>query len=180
LRDHVVLGQPAPGAQRDIPILGDVSRRHAIIRREGEAYTIEAMRPVSIDGRAVRRAAALADGNTIELGEGVRLRFCVPHPMSATARLEFVSRHRTQPSTDAVLLMAETCLLGPATNSHVVAPGWKHEIVLYRHDGSLACRSAAAITVDGATRRGRSILQNRSRVEGEEFAFSLEPLETAD
>ena len=33
--------------------------------------------------------------------------------VSATARLDFVSHHRTQPSAAAVLLMADTCVLGP-------------------------------------------------------------------
>src|SRR3954471_20628960 len=100
LGDEVSFGQPAgAGAAPDVPILGDLSRRHAIIHREGEAYSIEALRPVRVDGKSVGHTAPLLEGSTIDLGQGVRLQFRRPHPLSATARLEFISPHRTQPST---------------------------------------------------------------------------------
>ncbi len=124
-----------------------------------------------------QRTAPLWDGSLIELGEAVRLRFRRPHPLSATARLEFVSRHRTQPSTDAVLLMAESCILGPAS----VQP--RRHARLAR---SKWCCSAREANWDAARmrnywstaqkRHGRSTLRPRCRVEGEEFAFSLEPV----
>ncbi len=177
LRDEVVLGQPAGGATPDVPILGDISRRQAIVRRQGESYSIEAVREVRVDGRPVQRTAPLWDGSVIDLGEGVRLRFRRPHPLSATARLEFVSRHRTQPSTDAVLLMAEAASWAPIASSHVVAPR------LAKRSGSVsagrpnwAAEPSAKILVDGAEQAGRSTLRPRCRVEGEEFAFPLEPL----
>ena len=125
LRDEVTLGQPAGGDSPDVPIMGDLSRRQAIVRRQGEGYSIEAVREVRLNGKPVSRTAALWDGSVIELGEGVRLRFRQPHPLSATARLEFLSRHRTQPSTDGVLLMAESCILGRSSSSHVVARAGK-------------------------------------------------------
>jgi hypothetical protein len=176
--DEVALGQPAAGgAAPDVPILGDLSRRHAVIRREGENYSIEAFRSVRVDGKPVSRTAPLCSSSTIELGDVVRLKFRRPHPLSATARLEFVSRHRTQPSTDGVLLMADTCILGPAATSHVVTPRWQHEVMLFRQSEELGCRTAAKILIDGTTKTtGRSTLRPRCRVEGEEFAFSLEPL----
>ncbi len=177
LGDEVSLGQPAAaGAAPDVPILGDLSRRHALIRREGEAYSIEALRPVRIDGKSVGHTAPLLEGSTIDLGQGVRMRFRRPHPLSATARLEFASPHRTQPSTSAVLLMAEACIMGPAATSHIVAPQWQHEVVLFRQGDELGCRTSAKITVDGVNWRGRSKLKPKSRVEGAEFAFSLEPI----
>ena len=104
---QVVLGQPVPGSPADVPILGDVSRNHATIRRSGEGYLIDPRRSVRIDGKSIASVASLSDGNLIELGSGgVKLRFRRPHPLSGTARLEFASRHRTQPAVDAVLLMA--------------------------------------------------------------------------
>ena len=120
LDDVVVLGQPVPGAAVDVPILGDISSRHAIIRRDGEGYLVEAIRDVLLDGKPVRKAATLCDGARLQLGERVRLRFRRPHALSATARLDFESHHRTQPSADGVLLMGDTCVLGPKPHSHVV------------------------------------------------------------
>jgi FHA domain len=180
--NEVALGQPATsGAAPDVPILGDLSRRHAVIRREGENYSLEALRSVRINGKPVTRPSPLWDGSTIELGDAVRLRFRKPHPLSATACLEFVSLHRTQPSTNGILLMAEACILGPAATSHVVTPRWQHEVVLFRDAQELACRTSAKIKIDGTTKTaGRCILRSGSRVEGEEFAFSLEPLAKSD
>jgi hypothetical protein len=179
--NEVALGQPAGGgATPDVPILGDLSRRHAVIRRDGETYSLEALRAVRVDRKPVTGSAPLWDGSTIELGEAVRMRFCRPHPLSATARLEFVSPHRTQPSTNGVLLMAEACILGPAATSHVITPRWQHEIVLFRQNDELFCRTSAKIAIDGTKKTaGRCMLKSGSRVEGEEFAFSLEPLITS-
>ena len=40
LGDEVLLGQPSGTNGADIPLLADLSRRHAFIRREGEAYVL--------------------------------------------------------------------------------------------------------------------------------------------
>ena len=189
LGDEVALGQPISlplprgegrgegGAAPEVPILGDLSRRHAVICREGENYSIEAFRPARIDGKSITRATPLYNGCTLQLGDAVKLKFIRPHPLSATARLEFISRHRTQPSTNGIILMADTCIMGAASNGHVVAPRWQHEVVLFRQAAEIACRTSANITIDGAAKKtGRCTLRSRSRVEGEEFAFSIEPL----
>jgi hypothetical protein len=133
LGDEVVLGQPVSAGRVDVPILGDVSGRHARIRRDSEGYLIEALRDVKVDGRQVEHTALLSDGARIQLGEAVRLLFRRPLALSATARLEFLSRHRTHPSTDAVLLMADACVLGPKPHSHVLCRDWPQEVVIYRH-----------------------------------------------
>lgn len=172
--DQVILGQPVPGSQVDVPILGDISRRHARIRRDGEGYVLDPLRPVRLDGRPVSAAALLADGNVIELGHNVRVRFRRPHPLSATARLEFVSHHRTQPSADAVLLMAESCVLGPAGHSHIECPDWSHELVIFRQGGELFCRGPSRFCIDGAAVADRGRLTRSSQVTGEDFSLSIE------
>ncbi len=174
--DDVCLGQPVPGSQVDVPILGDISRRHARIRRDGENYLIHPLKAVRLDGREIRGAAALTDGNLIELGDNVRLRFRRPHPLSRTARLEFVSRHRTQPSADAVLLAAESCVLGPGGNCHVACRDWTRDVVLYRHEGQWHCRASGRFEIDGAEVRDRGPIHGRSRVEADDFSLSLESI----
>ncbi len=174
LADAVVLGQPGTEARLDVPILGDLSSRHARIRRDGEGYLIEAIHSTRVDGRPVQRIAPLGDGSTITLGDSVRLRFRRPHALSATARLDFLSRHRTEPGADAVLLMADACVLGPKPGSHVVCRRWPQELVLYRHDDALYCRSKAAFEVDGVECRGRARIGRNSRITGERFAVAIE------
>jgi hypothetical protein len=178
LADEVVLGQPALGRGKpDVPILADLSSRHARIRRDGEGHLIEALRPVRLDGRPVAPMTWLSDGNQIELGEGVRLLFRRPCPLSATARLDFVSHHRTQPTTDGVLLMADSCVLGPKSHSHVLCRNWSREVILFRHEGELCCRTAGRFEIDGVACRDRGRLTWNSRVSGDDFSFNLEMIE---
>jgi hypothetical protein len=176
LGDEVTLGQPVRGGTADIPILGDLSSRHARIRRDGEGYLIEAIRKVRVDGRPVDRVALLSDGSRIQLGEAVKLVFRRPHALSGTARLDFVSRHHTQPSVDAVLLMADSCVLGPKPHSHVVCRDWRQEVVLYRHDDRLYCRSRGAMEIDGRRCEDRGPITRNSRVVGDRFSFTLEAI----
>jgi tetratricopeptide (TPR) repeat protein len=173
LGDRIVLGQPVAGGPADVPIVADLSRRHAEIRREGEGYLLVPYREAKVAGRLVDAATPLADGSQIELGGGVRLCFRVPHPLSSTARLEMVSRHRFGLGVDAVLLMASTCVLGPSAGSHVPCP-WDHEVVLFRNGTDLYCRSAAPLEVDGRAQSQRSPLNWNARVAGTDFAFGLE------
>ena len=174
--DEITLGQPVRSGMDDVPILGDLSSRHARIRRDGEGYLIEAIREVWLDGRPVERVAALADGSKITLGHAVKLVFRRPHALSGTARLDFVSHHRTQPSADAVLLMADACILGPGPHSHVVCRDWPHEIILHRQDEQIYCRSAGTLQIDGRPCRGRGRIAVDSHVQGEGFSLCLEEI----
>ena len=175
LGDDIVVGQAGP-ERADLPILGDLSARHARIRRDGEGYLVEAFRDVYVDGRKIDHLAMLAHGSRLQLGPSVRLVFRRPHALSATARLDFVSRHRTQPSTDAVLLMADACVLGPAPFCHVVCPELKHDVVLYRRDERLLVRTPGKFEIDGVVCRDQAVLRPNSRIVGANFSLSLEPL----
>ncbi len=174
--EEITLGQPVPSSQVDVPILGDISRRHARIRRDGEGYLIHPLRSVRVDGREIQGAATLVDGNLIELGDNVRLRFRRPHPLSRTARLEFVSHHRTHPSADAVLLVAESCVLGPGDKSHVVCRDWSHDVVLFRQEGQWHCRAPGRFEIDGVEVVDRGPIHGRSRIGSDDFSLSLESI----
>ena len=176
LGDEVTMGQPVGSKGVDIPVLGDLSSRHARIWRDGGGYLIEAIREVRVDDRQVRRVAMLGERSRIQLGENVKLIFRRPHALSATARLDLVSRHRTEPSVDAVLLMADSCVLGPKPHSHVVCRDWPREVVLYRHDEELYCRSRGTVQIDGLQCKGRGPITRSSRIVGDRFSFSLEPV----
>jgi len=180
LADEVVLGQASPEGKADVAIHADLARRHAIIRRDGEGYWLEPLRPkqVRVDGQLIDGPTTLSDGRVLELGEGVKLRFRRPHPLSTTARLEPASFHRTQPTTDGVLLMADACIIGPHPQSHILAPEVEGEVVLFRQAGSnsLACRGPGELEIDGVAHRRRGPLAGHSRVVGETFSFTVETL----
>jgi hypothetical protein len=173
--DRVVIGQPTTDGPVDVPLLGDVSRRHAVLHREREHYVLASERgEVRVDGKPVERSAVLTSGSVIELGRTARLRLVLPHPLSMTARLEFVSAHRTQPRADAVLLMAETCVLGPKATSHVCCPSWSSEVVLFRESDSVVAAAGDAISIDGGVATRRGTLGPASRVTGSNFSFSVD------
>jgi hypothetical protein len=177
LADEVILGQATHGNAVDVPLLADISRRHARIHRECGTYVLEPFHATRLDGRSIQGKAPLSDGDEIELGTGVRLRFRQPHALSGSARLEFISRHRTQPYADAVLLMAESCVLGPKWQNHVVCRDWSSDVVLYRQDEDLFCRAKEAIEIDGQLCDGRGRLDGNSHVVGGDFSLSLEELD---
>jgi hypothetical protein len=175
LDDRIILGRAGTDSDADVPLLGDLSRNHATISRDGEGYLIQAVKPTFVNGQPVE-TAPLRDGDVIRLGSSVELEFRQPSPVSATAKLEVVSRHRLPLAVDAVILMAETCIIGPSPQAHITASGVDGPIVLYRQGTGLACRAPGAFEVDGRTCAARAPITLQSSVLGEGFSFSLEPL----
>ena len=176
LDDHIVLGRAGPDSHADVPLMGDLSRNHATLLRNGESYLLEAHRHSFVNGKPVVDRAVLKDGDVIRLGSTVELEFRQPSPVSATARLCIVSRHRLPLAVDGVLLMADTCIVGEAPQAHIPAPAMANPVVLYRQAGALWCRAVGAFDVDGRTCASRAPLTLQSSVLGDGFSFSLEPL----
>ncbi len=174
--DRVLLGRAGPESPADVPLMGDISRNHAAIERNGESYLIRAYQSSFVNGKPVIDQAILRDGDVIRLGSTVELEFRQPSPVSATARLAIVSRHRLPLAVDGVLLMDETCLIGGGGRPHIPAPSIAEPVVLYRQAGALWCRAPGAFEVDGKTCAARAPLTFRSSVLGDSFSFSLEPI----
>ena len=175
-QDEVVLGQAIPESHVDIPILGDLARNHLKFRRGAEGYVLDPFAYVMVNGSEVREKVILKNGDLIELTGGIRINFVKPHPLSASARLDFESRHRTQPWSDSVLLLAESCVLGPKMRNHVVCRKWSEDLLVFRKNGRLFCKSSNPVRVDGCIIEGPGELRPDSHIEGEDFSMKLEPL----
>lgn len=176
----IVLGQPGE-ANVEVPIMADISRRHAAIRREGEHYLLDPLRSCFVDGRAVTEPARL--GRNAELGLGadsraaVRLRFRAPHACSLSARLELTSPHRLKPHADGVVLWADTCLVGPSVDCHIVAADAARTSVLYRRpDGTIVFRTSGTYDVDGRRATDATPVLRSSRIAADDFVWQLEPV----
>jgi len=176
LGDEVTIGQPSVPATVDIALLADLSRRHATLRRDGEAYVLTPIHDVSVNGRKLSGPMVLNDNALIELGDSVRLRFRRPHALSATAVLTVESHHKTDPAVDAVVLMSDSCILGPQRHSHVCCRDWSEDLVLFRRGAGLAFRTSAAVEVDGEPVDKNAVLPGNCRLEAENFALSFEDL----
>ena len=173
---EVVIGQPAPGANADIPILADLSRRHASIRREGESYVLTPIHTVSVDGREISGPVVLSANCEIQLGNSVRLQFRKPHALSGTAVLTVVSNHKTDPAVDAIVLMADSCILGSESHSHIRCRDWEENLVLFHRNGDLHYRSHSSVEIDGELAGRDAPLPTNCRLEAENIALSLEDL----
>jgi len=174
LGDEVVIGQPTPGTQNDIPIRADLSRRHATIRREGENYILTPIHSAKVDGQAIVGPTLLRDNALLELGDSLRLRFTKPHTLSATAVLKIESKHKTEPAVDAVVLMSESCVFGPKSHSHVRCPGWTNDLVLFRRGEELQFRCQEMVEIDEHPGNTSGTITANCRLAGEEFALSFE------
>lgn len=177
LGEEVVVGQAVPDAGVDVPLLADLSARHAVLRRTPGGYLLVPQRSTRLRGREVTEPVPLLREAVIELGATVRLRFRIPHPLSNSACLEVHSRHRLQPSVDGVVLMADTCVLGPAARCHVRCATWTDEVVLFRRHDQLWCRGpAGGLEIDSVSYGEAGPVRPGSRIQGETFSMSLEKL----
>ena len=176
LNDEVVLGRAGPDGNADVPLLGDLARRHAVISREGEHYTLRAEQSTFLNGRPID-LAPLGDGDVIRLGPTVELEFRRPSPVTATATLRLLSRHRLPMAVDGVVLMAQSCLIGSTRQCHIDAPKLSQPVVLFRQGEALWCRCPGGFEVDGRPAQARAPLTAHSAVTSDGVSFSLEPLE---
>lgn len=182
-QEEIRIGQALPDSEVEIPLRCELARHQITLRRTPEGFIASPaleegglLVSTSISGKPLVGPSLLVDGDTIELGSQVKLRFRKPHALSNSARLEFLTPHRTLPYADAVLLLAESCVLGPKGQSHVVCPEWNEEVILVRQQNQLFCKSAKPVKIDGVQQEGRAALGESSQVSGADFSFALEPV----
>ena len=175
LGPRVSFGQAMADAPIDIPLLADVSRLHAEISRDGEGYMLESSRGALVNSAPITRAV-LKPADRVTLGNTCQFVFHQPSEISPTARLELVSGHRLQIAVDGVLLMAETLILGPAGQAHIVVPWLCDTIVLYRSKEGIGVRIPGEFRVDAKRELNRAALPLPSVVSSEKLHFAVEPV----
>lgn len=173
LTGRVTLGQAAGDAPVDIPLLADVSRMHATISRDQEGYMIEAARSVLLNGQPQTRAPLLPN-DRLTLGTSCQILFQKPVPVSASAKLEMVSGQRLPMAVSAVLLMADSLVLGPGPHVHVQME-IKENIVLYRHKDGIGIRRPGDFSIDGKRHKDKGLLGLQAAAQGSDFALAIEP-----
>lgn len=188
--ERLSIGGPSTTGTRDdgadLKLLADLSRVHAAIERMGENYWLSSACASAVDGTAVRDRALLRDRSSIALGPNgaVQLRFGQPNPLSLSARVEFVSSHRPARRIDGIVMMEQTCLIGPSGDCHIVCPDWLQTVILFRRDGKLWCKAARAgggagadaqqLFVNGCEVGGDAGIRDGSVVTGPELRFRVE------
>lgn len=162
--------------EADVALVANLSRNHARLKRVDENYVLKPNSAAKIQGRPISYETVLPDNCEITLGESVRLSFTIPTPLSATARLTFASEHRPRTSVNGVILMAETCLLGPSVSDHVLCRNWSESVVLVQTSAGITVKSKQELKVGGRRINATDPISDGQVVSGEDFRFRLEPL----
>lgn len=173
LSHRVTIGQSLADTPVDIALTADVSRHHATIQRDTEGYFLEAVRKVQINGQKIDKAL-LRSSDRITLGSSCQLQFWQPAPVSTSARLDMVSGHRFAEPVQAVLLMADTLVIGPSAQSHVQVPDMTQALVLFRNKSGLAARWPGSMLIGGKTYQERGPLEPGSALTTEQISLALE------
>ena len=165
-----------PGVE--ISLQADLRRRHLRIERNQEQYILVPLGPTRVNGQPIRQPTVLTSGARLELPGQVRWQFSQTHPLSSSARLDYCSPHRTVPSSDGILLLADTLIIGPHRTNHVYCPDWAGDLILFRRHDQLFLRSELPLQVDGQLRGLVTPLRLESSVSGAggEFSLKLEPV----
>ena len=176
LDSALVIGQARPAAEVAIGLQGDLRKRHARVEFLAGQHLVHPLGPVSLDGQPQPNPFVLKNGQQLELGEDVHLRYSQPHPLSKTARLDFASRHRTQPWSDGIILATQTVLLGPNPRNHIVCRHWQGEVIFFRRGDTWYCRSQLPFQVDKGPEQTEAPIHFQSQIVGEQFSMTLEPI----
>jgi tetratricopeptide (TPR) repeat protein len=173
LGNKVTFGQATPEARVDIPIFADVSRHHATLTRDTEGYLLQGVRAVQVNWKEVA-SALLHSGDRVTLGTACQFQFRQPVPLSASAVLELVSGHRLRLAVNAIVLMADTIVLGQGPQVHVLMPDLRQPVILYRHKDGLGIRCTGDALIGGRPCKDRGVIEPGAAVAGEDFSLGLE------
>jgi hypothetical protein len=171
------------GSDRDskaeIALMSNLSRHHVRLIRSGEVWLIEALGPTFVDDRPVVKPRLLNDGNRLRLGATVGLKFRIPSTLTGTAKLEFDSPHRPNPTVDGIILLAETCVLGPGIDAHITTRSGSDRVLLTRRANGLWCQASEGVSVDGILSGTEAPCEAGRVYSGQNWRFRLEQVSSS-
>lgn len=171
----VWLGRAVVEPRVDIPLAGDVQRRHAKLIWQAGRHALLAASPVKVNGRQVQELATLEHGDIVRLSDAVTLCYRQPPLLGPTALLDLICPARTVPWSDGIVLMGETLILGQSPAAHIVCSELSKALILVHRSGELFVQSARWVEIDGKRGRGLQQVAMGSRLVCEDVAITLEP-----
>jgi hypothetical protein len=138
-RDKLLIGNASASKTSSFrfQILADIRSEHLRwIREEGHDW-IDPRGSISRGAEKLSMRTLCRSRELFWLENGVELEYVVPSPLSQTAVLRLTSDHRSAQGFDGVVLFQQTCLLGPAPQTHIRCPRWQETLLLYERDGKL-------------------------------------------
>ncbi len=119
--------------------------QHAEIRRSGEQFWLTATGPCEVNQRRAERML-LCDGDRVGFGAQVRMVFLRPSAKSESAVLRLSHRCRLPQDVGLVILMQDTCLIGPTPTCHIRTREGAAPLVLFTRGGQLHARGPDGLT----------------------------------
>lgn len=138
-RDLVRIGRGGGSQNMDVPMPADIQSHHADIVQSGDDYFIVAHGPVRVNQKPVTKSL-LRDGDRILLGATTKLVFARPSAKSETAVLRLADRNRLPQDVSVIVLLRDTCLIGPQESCHVRTREGEDRVLLFERDGQLLAR----------------------------------------
>ncbi|TWT51604.1 hypothetical protein KOR42_34920 [Thalassoglobus neptunius] len=184
--------QPASSAIRSggeasssehIGIFSDLRSRHASFSREDGSFILEPRGRVRIGNVDRNSAMPLSNEAAIQLGDEVVMKYCLPSPLSGSARLTLESGHRFANSLNGIILLEKTCLLGAGSQSHIVCKNWQRDIVIFERANNLFCkvssRESSTENGSGEQQEAPQVLECRPGeiLSGEDWSFHVEAID---
>lgn len=174
-----IIGAAVPHSHVEIPLSGDLNRRHARIDRLNNSHVITPFGETKIDGKQINTETELKSGQTVQLDGGVSLKYVKPSIAGGSARLDYCSRHRTQPWSDGIILCNGLIRIGREPTSDIVCPGWNNDVTIFWRDNKWRCRLAGRFTVDGKPFVDEAEIELNSRIVGSDFSMSFETIKSS-
>jgi hypothetical protein len=179
-RQQVTIGRSGSNSEADIPIHADIRRKQLAIRRLGEGFVAL---PLDKDGEIAAnntRPGLLRHGQRLDLGAGLVLQIHQPLSLGNSLRIEVVSRHRTDPWADSILLLGNALLLGNTPRSHVQSPKLIDEFMIFRRGPAIFLRLPGVHELDGEYHEGDIPVEKNFRVVSDNFSATVEIIGSTD
>ncbi|HEY4259537.1 MAG TPA: FHA domain-containing protein [Schlesneria sp.] len=164
----------AADVRPEISLMSNLSRHHVRLIRSGEVWLLEPLGPTAVDDRPVFKHCLLNDGNRLRLGLSVKLRFRLPSALTGTARIDFESPHRPNPSVDGIILLAGTCVLGPGLDSHITCRPESDRVMLTQRPSGFWCQASGGVWVDEIASGTEAPCETGKVYSGQNWRFRLE------
>jgi len=86
------------------------------------------------------------------------------------------SHHRIDPAVDAIVLMADNCILGPQDHAHIRCRHWPGDLVLVEQSNQLKAHTQMSLEVDGRPHDPQDDMVGIGRLGNDSIGLSIEKL----
>ena len=120
-----------------LSLLADLSKTHASFLRSQNGYLLTPSGPIKLDHQIIQGTNKLGNKHQLLLGNKVEFNWTIPHVLSQTAVLEFISDHRPKRRIDGIIWMDQFFALGNGNSAHIQCPAVNNNYFLYFNQSTL-------------------------------------------